>query len=364
MTRLFRTAVGGAALTVVLLAAWSGVADGATTTSAPTSAQPSNRAMYCPHGETPAKAVTAVNDLQPPTGFKPATASDADLAKYGFPLRPKGGNGAAWLDAMRAWKTKAPANSPAWTCGHESHGPVGSSQATVVPNGLGGGGSTTSHQWGGNQVSNSLVGDNYHDYPAAGLEMNLPYPTSGGGGGLYDEATFWTGIGMGYGSGSLIQNGVEMGQTGASSSYYAMFYQVFPQQNAQYVAPFTISGNDLLYFQSWEDGPTAYFYFANLSHGQSISYHEPFDGLSGDSAEWIVEKSGQEALSGWGPNNPFDMRAEFEDRNGGWFCAGTANHWSYHLLNTSNQDIAHGLAWVDPPSYCTFPLYRTSADGS
>lgn len=364
MARLFRTATSGIVLTVALLAAWSGIAASATTDSAPSSAQPSNAAMRCAHGETPAIAATSANGLQPPTGFNPATASDTELTKYGFPPRPKNGGGAGWLAAMRAWKAKASVNSPAWTCGHENHGAAGASRA-ATPDGLGGSTGITSYQWGGNQVSNYRNGDFYGDYPSASLEMNLPYPR--GGNSLYNEATFWTGIGMGNGSGSsgdqLLQNGVEMGQS-PGVSYYALFFEVYPQQDAVYVAPFSISSGDLLYFQSWYSGTTAHFYFGNLSHGQSISYTQSFNGASGDSAEWIVEKSGQEALSEWGPDNPFDMRAEFENSNGGWFCAGTANHWSIHLLNSSNQDIAHGLAWVDPPSYCTFPLYRTSADGS
>ena len=365
MARLFRTGVGGLVLTVMLLPVWSGVADGATTISAPTSAQQSNAAMHCTHGETPAKTATAVNGLQPPAGFSPATASDAELAKYGFPPRPKSGNSAGWLTAMRAWKAKAPVNSPAWTCGHESHGTAGANRA-VVPDGLGGSSSTTSYKWGGNQVSNNWNGDYLGDYPSASLEMNLPAPVSSPNNGLNGEATFWTGIGRGNGSGSsgeqLVQNGVEMGQI-PGSFYYALWYEVYPQQAAVYVAPFTISFNDLLYFQSWYSGGTAHFYFGNLSHGQSASYTESFDGTTGDSAEWIVEKSGDELLAGWGPDNPFDMRAEFEGNNGGWYCAGTAYHWSIHLINSSGQDIAHGGAWVDPPSYCTFPLSRTSAYG-
>jgi hypothetical protein len=366
MVRLFKTGAGSLALTVMLLAAWGGVANGATAIGAPTSAQSSNGVMHCSHGETPAKAATVANGLQPPAGFSPAAASDADLAKYGFPPRPKSGNSAGWLAAMRAWKAKAPANSPAWTCGQESHGPAGASRG-VTPDGLGGSGSYTSHNWGGNQVSNSQYGDSYGDYPSASLEMNLPIPVSGPNNGLnYGRATFWTGIGLGSGHGStggqLVQNGVEMNLIPGSFSY-ALWFEVYPQQSAVYVEPFTISYNDLLYFQSWYSGGTAHFYFGNLSHGQSASYSAAFDGLTGESAEWIVEKSGDELLTGWGPDNPFDMRAEFEGNNGGWYCAGTAYHWSIHMLNSSNQDIAHGGAWVDPPSYCTFPLYRTSAYG-
>jgi hypothetical protein len=143
MARLFRTGADCLVLTVILLAAWSGVANSATTISAPTGAQLSNAAMLCTHGETPANAATVANGLQPPAGFNPATASDSELAKYGFLPQPKSGNDAGWLTAIRAWKAKAPVNSPTWTCGHEPHGTAGASRG-VVPDGLSGSSSTTS----------------------------------------------------------------------------------------------------------------------------------------------------------------------------------------------------------------------------
>jgi hypothetical protein len=61
---------------------------------------------------------------QPPAGFDPATATDAQLAKYGFPPRPPGASSSspayqAWLQAVESATTFVP---PHPVCGTRSHG--------------------------------------------------------------------------------------------------------------------------------------------------------------------------------------------------------------------------------------------------
>jgi hypothetical protein len=62
---------------------------------------------------------------QPPAGFDPATASNAQLAEYGFPPRPPGADqssGAylAWLTAVEAAKVYSPPNPVCGTVDHTS----------------------------------------------------------------------------------------------------------------------------------------------------------------------------------------------------------------------------------------------------
>lgn len=65
---------------------------------------------------------------QPPAGFDPTKATDAQLNEYGFPPRPPGDPVEpqvkaalrAWLTAMKAWKTTEPAKP---ICGWPSHPP-------------------------------------------------------------------------------------------------------------------------------------------------------------------------------------------------------------------------------------------------
>lgn len=347
--------LGFALTAIAIMLALSGPA-----ADAASAKQPLPAGVSCPDGITPTLTNVTVSGQQPPAGFRPDTASSGELARYGFPPRPGNGHDGEWLASMKSFKHKATTTGPAWTCGNVSHGQRGS-DSTVTPAGLGGSGSHFNNKWAGNQVSFNLNGDAYDSYTAATLRWVLPIPVNDPNGAVYSETSIWPGIGTGQNGGQLVQAGTESWTQPNSSYTYNLWYEVYPYQKAVYVYPFNINHGDQLYIQVWYAGQIAYFYISNDSHGQSVQYSENFTGRTGDSAEWIVEKSG-DALSGWGPANPFNMTGEFVG-NGTWFCAGTHYHWSYHLTNSAGQDMAHGLAWTDPPNYCTFPMFRANVNG-
>ncbi len=69
----------------------------------------------------------------PPAGFDPATATDAQLGKYGFPPRPPGASPhspayKAWLKAVESATTFVP---PHPVCGTRSHGRGGNEGSLV-----------------------------------------------------------------------------------------------------------------------------------------------------------------------------------------------------------------------------------------
>jgi hypothetical protein len=68
---------------------------------------------------------------QPPAGFDPATATDAQLAKYGFPPRPPGASLSspayqAWLQAVESATTFVPPHPVCATGSHSRGGDEGS----------------------------------------------------------------------------------------------------------------------------------------------------------------------------------------------------------------------------------------------
>ena len=112
-----------------------------------------------------------------------------------------------------------------------------------------------------------------------------------------------------------------------------------------------------MYVQSYYAGTGAYFFLENMSTGSSHTYGpDTFNGQSGGSAEWIVEKSDSVRLMQW--PGALNMNDDEADMNGTWVCAGTQTHVAYQLFAPS--ELAYPTAWTDPGTYCNFPIYRTS----
>lgn len=95
------------------------------------------RAIYLSAGNVPTNLANIHTYAEPPKGFNPLTATDVELATYGFPQRPDKqadpDHYALWERAMVAAKIRWHGDlKPGTNSGHKMMIPVGSSQAQLV----------------------------------------------------------------------------------------------------------------------------------------------------------------------------------------------------------------------------------------
>jgi hypothetical protein len=248
----------------------------------------------------------------PPEGFNAVTASDADLATYGFPLRPALTSVSydAWVNRVSALRTRL--TNPTVQPTNLINGLPGSVQRLAQS---GTNGTDTGVIWAGLGVSSpnnyfidsgSMVGAGWQ-IPSIGTE-NCSYP-------IY-TASQWVGFDgfnpqnpSGPGSQDVLQAGITL--TACSSSYpsYVAWYEWYtggcvevapcPQTNVS----LPVAAGD--YFFVWviykySDNPSyeATAVLSNQSTGQyiSVGFNQPAGGsgsqYAGESAEWIVERQG------------------------------------------------------------------------
>ena len=329
-----------------------------TTSTATAQQQPAaGHAPACPHGITPTlttQAAAAAPFAAPPAGFNPLTAPAADLARYGFPPRPDAAHESGWRNAMTAWRRTDPAGA-VWTCGSTTKA-------------LGTGNTGNSPNWAGNEDQPSVGGIWQNGvFTAAQLEWTAPQPAPDWGNtGSDTEISIWPGVGHGTGSGAsstdqMIQAGTETDYSPGNGYYTTLsifWYEIFPKESAHYVSTPSVSPGQNVYVEVYYAGTTAYFFLENLSTGSSRTYPEAFNGLSGRTAEWIVEKSGPVPLPEW--SGALMMNYAQADAFGTWVCAGTQTHTAWRMVYNSSL-IAYPSAWTDPGSYCNFPIYRTGS---
>lgn len=231
----------------------------------------------------------------PPSGFDPLTASDGELATYGFPPRPDRNVSArayaAWEGAMKASKHRISPMLKLTNIFHKPNVAVGTIQnsqaystnwsAYVVP--------TSATSYGSTSIQ-SVIG--LYVVPIA--EQALGTCT----GGTDYEAT-WVGI-DGWGSNDVLQGGVTAeascfdwwGAVSRSSAYYA-WYEWYPAGSVQ-ISNFPVSpGDDIWSEVVATSSSTGYLYMTNLNTNYSVQLYfsaPPGTNLIGNSAEWVVER--------------------------------------------------------------------------
>lgn len=330
------------------------------------SADPS--APRCADGVTPTIVISAAAEAQsqpsrPPTGFSPLKATAAELHKYGFPARPPAGKDAEWLRAMASWKGFAPA-APTWTCGDDHHAPMAQASGPVTASSPGGSDVQDSPNWAGNLIHGS--GNQTYTY----VEMSwivpgiaADYNTNGG----HSQVNIWPGLGYGSGSGDeLVQLGTatDVEGTAGTDTWSRLWYEVYPKEGVQYTAPFSIGPGDQMYMSVTVSGSNAHFWMQRLNGGYSYSHDESFNGNTGGTAEWIVEKGNSPVPLGVWNGALVLNSANASGPNVGWTSAGSGFHTSIHMrccdsYYATGPLVANGGAWLDPPNYAEFPMYRT-----
>jgi len=226
----------------------------------------------------------------PPAGFDHTTASDYELARYGFPPRPnemmEPAAFASWKRAMQASKERI---LPRLEPSQKSHGPA----RMMNSNG-------TSNNWSGVVDFGGATSYNHSDsFHLIAMDYVVPAATQAYGvcAGSTVYSSTWIGI-DGWGSTDVLQAGTDSdaycGQGGVSSSYTA-WIEWYPYPEVR-ISNFPVAPGDDLYIAVWNTSATqgnAYFVNYRTNFAGTVQFTAPSGTtLVGNSAEWVVERPG------------------------------------------------------------------------
>jgi hypothetical protein len=226
-----------------------------------------------------------IRTFQPPAGFDPMTASQADLLKFGFPARPDAGpHLERYKRVFSALKNKFHYIPPTFRLNPEKiHGPRKLHKAE---------GTESSTNWSGAVVYAS-AGQSFKWVEGDWVVPNVNAPTQN----QWYYCASWIGI-DGDGSGDVCQAGVEceVYQSGASVTRHIYpWWEWFPNYEVQ-INNFPVSAGDMLTMlicsQNGAGSTSATFFVTNRTSGASTSmaFNAPSGtSLTGNCAEWIVE---------------------------------------------------------------------------
>lgn len=236
-----------------------------------------------------------------PAGFDSLAASNAQLEKYGLPLRPNPQGSpqpAWWVNAIENAKTPVqPQFEPLTT---SDPPPPSSSIAVATPSDQSA--AKTSINWAGNIAINE---DDYHAVNMTWTVPNVTGPSSGNA-----VSGIWDGLGAGYStSGELMQAGTEQDVEGGTPDYY-VWWEIYPEYS-QVRTNLSVEPGDVMYVnvQYNLSKNQASFYIENETSGQYLPrFYETISGGTGGhkQAEWIAERtkvgSDYPPLAKWSPN--------------------------------------------------------------
>lgn len=238
--------------------------------------------------------------VAPPEGFNPITASDAELATFGFPPRPDGAANpkaySSWERAMKASKIRV---QPVLEQTNIFHGPMkkATTQQTLD---LFETTSTTSGNWSGvADLSGATSYNSTSTFYYLVMEYVVPTATQAYGActGSWDYSSSWIGM-DGYNNGDVLQAGTESdaycsGST--KSTYYSAWYEWFPNGEVR-ISNLPVTAGDDIFVEVWHTSKTqGYAYFVNYNTDQvvEVGFTAPSSAnFIGNSAEWIVERPG------------------------------------------------------------------------
>jgi hypothetical protein len=263
-----------------------------------------------------------VTSVQPPPGFRPLTATNDELMKYGFPVRPTGAAAlASWTQAMAEWRT---AVTPRLAVQISSTPNVATGSFAIINN------TNTHGPWAG-------YVDDTNSQAFTGAQSTFAAPTLGSGCGTPGAMSIWTGLG-GYNSGQFIQSGIAAGEnltTGADKlSVWQPFWELIrstktwpPRLLKGATGAIAISPGDTVFSKTTytsSTGGKASFYIENDTSGASSSYTISTNALTGSistyydgsTADFVAEDPPGGAVPV--PFSEFAMTKSQADKNGTW----------------------------------------------
>ncbi len=232
----------------------------------------------------------------PPDGFDPVAASDADLARYGFPARPNpfGRSAmpyAAWARAMRAAKIRI---EPQLRVIDRRHAPLVAVHRTDSVQAA----ATNSLNWSGEVLLSGAATYGASSYVEVFAQWLLPAvqePVGSCAG--FDVMATWVGIDGASGtSGDVLQAGTE-GDTacsnGVTTQDFYPWFEWYPAVGYQ-ITNFTMyRGASVFVVVQAVNPTTANLTFVNLQNNTYVTGQVTAPAgttLKGSSAEWIVER--------------------------------------------------------------------------
>ncbi len=262
--------------------------------NAPNKLQPNERALNLPGATTIAA---------PPAGFDPLSASDQELAYYGFPPKPNQNTEpkayATWARAMQHSKTRI---VPTLEQTAVFHGPMQQAKKVNPASAansltLGVPSNATSSNWSGYVDFSGATSYGSKSYYFLVNDFTVPVAEQAFGActGGWDYGSAWNGI-DGWGSGDVLQAGIEFDaycSGGTRATYYSAWYEWYPYGEVR-IGGFPIVPGDDIFVEVWNTSSTAgHAYLVNYNNNQSvnISFSAPSGThLVGNSAEWVVER--------------------------------------------------------------------------
>jgi len=253
----------------------------------------------------PTDMAGAKTTLNPPPGFNAITASDVELATYGFPPRPDAQLEpqayASWERAMLASKVRV---TPQLQMTNIFRTPVSKTSAASVtdnasavpPTGSNG---PTSGGWSGYYVLSGAASYNhtnsfyyalaYYVVPKARHALNAPCNNT------WNLA--YGGVGLdGFGSSDVLEAGVVfdsyLSTSCVNTPYYAFSYEWYPYGSVV-VSSVPVTAGDDVFVEVWNTSATqGYVYMVDLFTNQAVTIGVtayPGYSLVGNSAEWFID---------------------------------------------------------------------------
>jgi hypothetical protein len=231
----------------------------------------------------------------PPAGFTAATASDQQLAAYGFPPRPSIGSSAyaTWLKLVSPSITRIA--SPVFTQTVLFNGPAQnlSAKGSDVSNP-----SATTVNWSGyaeTYPAGTFTGNN--DFVFAEYIVPKVQQAFGTCDGTWWYSSQWVGFDGAFISGDVLQAGTEadaLCSGGTTFTFYSAWYEWFPFGEVRVSLP-GLSGGDLVGTEVWytTSSPHGHFYMVDYNTQTSVSgSFNPPAGTTyqGNTIEWVVER--------------------------------------------------------------------------
>lgn len=262
---------------------------------------------------------------EPPDGFNPTSATDAQLTEYGFPARPKDEKELTkWQNKWGHFTHKRSSEEPIFTIT-----PIKSSisqQNSANWSGYVNKGSSNQY----NEDAANFYQPTWNTSPTNALESS------------------WVGLG-GWGSGSLIQAGTMMGWNPYNNNYapgtYSAWYECLPTEpSCVCVTPFTINGgddiSDIVYWTANSNYPAGFSVFDfNTGSNFDVTVQVPSNCYDRSTAEFIDERplvgSSYAPLANYGSTNWVGCSENNSQTN---FTS--LNSYQVTMKNTNNQTLS------------------------
>jgi hypothetical protein len=261
--------------------------------------------------EMPTNLPGITTTAAPPEGFNPLTATDEDLAYYGFPPRPNDytGDYESWAKAMAASRERI---VPVLEQTNIYHGPAQKTPGSDAK-------ALQSSVWSGYVKLGSAKSYGKSSYYYVYSEVTVPTAKQAPGECTLDGGAAWVGI-DGWNSDDVPQDGIEFddicnGKIGIPS--YSVWFEWFPLPG-ETIVNFPIAPGQEFFMEIWNTSSTVgHAYLENVTKKlyTTVAFDAPAGtSLIGNSAEWITERpsgnNGPSTLTNYGSQKYSDAHGE------------------------------------------------------